>query len=83
MKIYVCESGCVYEGGSAFYATTNYVDAWKTVRSKRVQYFTRWSNNHQGKKYVKKDRDTAFENLKAIGNNCWQSNYNYVRIRIF
>lgn len=35
--IYVCESGCKYEGGAAFFASTNYLLAWKEMRKKRLE----------------------------------------------
>jgi len=37
VKIYVCEVGCKYEGGSAFFASTNYLKAWKKIREKRLK----------------------------------------------
>ena len=36
-KIYVCQSGCKYEGGSAFYASTSFIKAWKRLREARIQ----------------------------------------------
>lgn len=36
-KIYVCEHGCKYEGGSAFAASTSLVRAWKLIRDERMK----------------------------------------------
>lgn len=39
--IYVCESGSVHEGGSAFAASTSLKAAWLTMRDARIAYAAR------------------------------------------
>ena len=34
--IYICETGCKYEGGSAFAATTHLPTAWRLIRERRI-----------------------------------------------
>ena len=36
-KIYVCESGCKYEGGSIFAASTSFSRAWLAMRNHRIE----------------------------------------------
>lgn len=38
MIIYVCQKGCVHEGGNSFAASTSLVAAWKELRKKRDEY---------------------------------------------
>lgn len=85
MKIYVCESGCVYEGGSVFYATINYKDAWLKVRERRINAFNWWQNNIESHKYRTK-KDSAYKNYKRTKDkNYWIDNYNneYLTIKIY
>lgn len=37
ITVYVCEEGSTYEGGSTFYVSSSYIDAWKKIREKRIQ----------------------------------------------
>jgi len=66
-KIYVCESGCRYEGGSAFAASTNLVRAWKLMRERRIECET---SAHERRQVV-----------KLVGKNYWLSDYDYFCIR--
>ena len=66
-NIYVCETGCRYEGGSAFAASTSFVRAWKLMRGKRIE----GEIDAFGKKQV----------VKLSGKNYWLSDYDYFCIR--
>ena len=72
MKIYVCESGCKYEGGSAFYATTSYLDAWKAVRAKRIEGESKRDGVCDSERY-----------FKIIDKNYWANWADYYLIREF
>ncbi len=66
-KIYVCETGCRYEGGAAFAASTSFVRAWKLLRAARIEGETSAHDKRQV--------------LKLVGKNYWVSDFDYFRIR--
>lgn len=63
-KIYVLESGCKYEGGSAFAASTNFLRAWKLLRERRIE--GERLDGH-GRKQV----------VRLVGKWHWASDYDY------
>ena len=73
MKIYVCESGCPYDGGSAFAATTSLLKAWRIIRDRRIAA-------------EQEERDMPWREpdfIKYDGNYFWSGRYEYFRIRVF
>lgn len=69
-KIYVLESGCKYEGGSAFAASTSLTRAWKLLRERRIE--GERIDGH-GRKQV----------VRLVGKLAWASDYDYFCIRVY
>ena len=67
-KIYVCESGCKYEGGSAFGASTSLARAWLKIRERRIEA----EGHHYG---------FGREVVRLVGKWHWVTNFDYFLIR--
>lgn len=37
MDMFICEKGCRYTGGSSFFASTSYLNAWKAMHKARFE----------------------------------------------
>ena len=71
-KIYVCERGYKYEGGSAFLATTSYQKAWRAVRDERLKDELDKNSDMNKRRY-----------FNATHKNHWENYFDYYAIRIF
>ena len=69
--IYVCESGCKYEGGSAFAASTSLVSAWRLMRKQMIEHAD----------YMRRLRIGGYIKLK--GKMYWEYGSDYFQIRKF
>lgn len=68
-KIYVCETGSIFEGGSAFAATTNFTKAWKLIRDMRID--------------AEKDVRFRYSKSELRGKWFWVHGHSYFLIREF
>ncbi len=69
--IYVCESGCKYEGGSAFAASTSLVSAWRLMRKQMIEHA----------EYMRRMRIRG--HIKLEGKMYWEHGSEYFQIRKF
>lgn len=76
MKIYVC----VYNG-TVFFASTNYLKAWKKMREKRLENFNEYPDNIKGIGDSKWKKNHELPILKR--QNYWESICNYFSIEVF